>query len=155
MAGIDLLKYVDHIEVSTRDKQNYVFDIIRRKEVVLLPEELVRQCTLHYLTKELGISKNLIRVEKGIKVNGLFRRCDILVYDRNALPILIIECKKPSQDLTQKVFNQIAMYNIPLQVPFLMLTNGASNYFCEIDFVNNSYQFMEMLPSYEKMLKKG
>lgn len=154
MSAIDLLKYVGRLQVSKRDAQSYVFDIVRKKEVVLQPEEVVRQCTLHFLIEELAISKNLVRVEKGIKVNGLIRRCDIVVYDRNALPVLIIECKKPAHHLTQKVFNQIAMYNIPMKVPYLMLTNGADNYFCKIDFENSTYHFMDMLPSYDQMLRK-
>ena len=155
MSAIDLLKYVDRIQIKKKDKQSFVYDFIRKKDILLLPEELVRQCVLHFLVESIGVSKNLIRVEKGIKVNGLFRRCDVVVYDRNALPVLIVECKKPSERLTQKVFSQIAMYNIPLQVPNLMVTNGSTNYFCEIDHENNDYRFIEMLPSFQEMLRKG
>lgn len=155
MADIDLLKYASDLQISKKEGKSFVKDIIRKKEIFLLPEELVRQCVIHFLVREREISKNLMRVEKGIKVNGLFRRCDIIVYDRNALPLLIVECKSPSVKLDQKVFSQIAMYNIPLRVPYLMVTNGATNYFCKIDFEKKDYSFLDELPSFEEMLIKG
>lgn len=154
MSEIDLLKYCEQVQISTSGGKKYIYDIIRKKNLILQPEELVRQCAILYLINELGVSKNLIRVEKAIKVNGLLRRCDIIVYDRNALPVLIVECKQPKQPVNQKVFNQIAMYNIPLKVPYLMLTNGSVHYFCIINFKNSDYKFLEGLPKYEKLIGK-
>ncbi|GLR18362.1 type I restriction enzyme HsdR N-terminal domain-containing protein [Portibacter lacus] len=155
MSQIDLLKYSQEVKISKVEGKSYIYDVIRKKDIVLQPEELVRQCAVLYLIHELEISKNLIRVEKGIKVNGLFRRCDIIVYDRNGIPLLIVECKRPNQAVNQKVFNQIAMYNIPLQVPYLMLTNGSTNYFCSINFEESNYKFLEELPKYEKLNGKS
>ena len=155
MGNLNLLKYAEELQISKKEGKSFVKDIIRKKDIFLLPEELVRQCVIHFLISEIKISKNLMRVEKGIKVNGLFRRCDVIVYDRNALPLLIVECKSPSVKLDLKVFSQIAMYNIPLRVPYLMVTNGASNYFCKIDFQTENYEFLDFLPLYDEMLKKN
>lgn len=150
---LNLLKYIDRLRTSEEKGVTYVYDFIRRKNLVLQAEEMVRQCVLHYLVDELGISKNFIKSEKGIKVNKLLRRCDIIAYTRNGDPILIVECKSPKVKLNQKVFNQIAMYNLPLQVPYLMVTNGKDNYFCKIDFDRERFEFLEELPSYDLMIE--
>ena len=154
MAKLNLIKYTDHLRITKDGEISYVYDIIRKKNLVLLAEELVRQCIIHYFVDQLKISKNLIWVEKGIKVNDLSRRCDIILVDRNANPILLVEVKSPKVKLNQKVFNQIAMYNLPLKVPYLMVSNGKDSYFCKIDFERKSYEFLSELPTYEIMLKK-
>ena len=150
---IDLKKYIDRLQIQNDTDNTFIYDIIRKKNLVFQAEELIRQCILHYLIDELKFSKNHIKVEKGIKVNNLYKRCDIIVYDRNGNPILLVECKSPKVKVDQKVFNQIAMYNIPLQVPFLMVSNGDQTYFCEINFKNKSYEFLEELPTYEKIIE--
>ena len=152
---VNLIKYHENLDLRSSGGKKYVYDIIRKKDIVLIPEELVRQCAVHYLLDKIKVSKSLLKVEKGIKLNKLSRRCDIIVYDRNATPLLIVECKNPKVVLNQKVFNQIAMYNMPLQVPYLMVTNGESSYFCEIDFENHSYKFIEELPLYHEMLNQN
>lgn len=149
MSELNLLKYSDHFRIIKSEGVTYVYDVIRKKNIVLLAEEMVRQCILHYLIDEVLISKNLIMVEKGIKVNALARRCDILVNDRNGKHVLLVECKSPKIKLNQKVFNQIAMYNMPLEVPYLMVSNGSKNYFCKIDFEKKDYKFIPKLPSRE------
>ncbi|WP_235298395.1 type I restriction enzyme HsdR N-terminal domain-containing protein [Portibacter marinus] len=148
--NLDLLKQSGKLEISESDGKKWVYDIIRKKPIVLLPEELVRQCIIWYLVDEKGVSKNLISVERGIKVNGLFRRCDLILYDRNILPYMIIEVKRPGQAITQKVFNQIAMYNIPLRVPYLMVSNGIDNYACHLNFEKKSFAFIDYIPAPEK-----
>ncbi len=150
--NLSLLNYTSQLRLSEREGTKYVYDVIRKKDIVLLPEEMVRQCILLYLLNEVGISQNHIRVEKGIKVNGLFRRSDIIIYDRNALPKMIIEVKRPEHAISQKVLNQVAMYNIPLQVPYLMVSNGRENYICKLDYENNSYEFVKSFPQYETLL---
>ena len=154
MSHLNLIKYTDHLRITKDGEISYVYDIIRKKNLVLLSEELVRQCIIHYFVDELKISKNLIWVEKGIKVNDLSRRCDIILIDRNANPILLVEVKSPKVKLNQKVFNQIAMYNLPLKVPYLMVSNGKDSYFCKIDFEHKKYEFLSELPTYEVMLNK-
>ncbi len=143
---LNLIQFADQLQLSKVGEKTMVYDMIRKKDLVLQPEELVRQCILYFLIHEKKISKNLIKVETGIKVNGLYRRTDIIIYDRNALPLLLIECKSPSQKINQKVFNQIAMYNLPLRVPFLMVSNGMTNYICEIDFEESDYTFLDEFP---------
>ncbi len=154
MAEINLITYTEKLKINSINGVKYVYDIIRKKDLILQSEELVRQCIIHYLIEKLQISKNLIQVEKGIKVNKLYRRCDILVTDRNNNSILLIECKSAKQKLDQKVFNQIAMYNLPLKVPFLMVSNGNENFFCQIDFEKETFEFIEELPSFENMVEK-
>lgn len=148
---LDLKKYVDRLSISKVDNQTFVYDIIRKKEIVLLPEELVRQCVVHYLIEEKGVSKNLMKVERGISVNKLSRRCDIIVYNRNGEAILLVECKRPEAKINQKVFNQIAMYNMPLQVPYLMATNGNETFFCNINFKEGEFTFLDDLPSISEL----
>lgn len=143
---LDLISYTNDLEITQEDGKTFVYDVIRKKKLVLQPEELVRQCILHFLLKEVKVPHKHIKIEAGIKVNNLYRRCDIIVYNRNINPILLIECKTPGQKLNQKVFNQIAMYNLPLRVPYLMVSNGKQNYFCKIDFENETYTFLESLP---------
>lgn len=152
---IDLIKYADRLKVTSKEGLQYVYDFIRKKNIILQSEELIRQCILHYLVDELEISINLIKSEKGIKVNKLYRRCDIIAYHKNGHPLLIVECKSAKVKLDQKVFNQIAMYNIPLRVPFLMVSNGKETYFCQIDFENKSYVFLDALPPYDIMVEKS
>lgn len=144
---LNLIQYAEYLQISKEGDKTVIHDIIRNKNLVLQQEELVRQCILYFLIHEKKISKNLIKVETGIKVNGLYRRTDITIYDRNAIPQLLIECKAPSQKVNQKVFNQIAMYNLPLRVPYLMVSNGSTNYICEINFEEGDYTFLEEFPT--------
>ena len=124
----------------------YIKDVIRNKYVKLTPEEIVRQKFIYYLTENIKISKNLISVEKEITVNKLKKRYDIVVYDKNFKPYILVECKSNNVKISQETFNQIATYNIALKVPYLAVTNGINSYFCKIDFSKNSYFFIEKLP---------
>ncbi len=152
---LDLLKYSDRLRTSSENGTTYVYDILRKKNIILQAEEFVRQCVVHFLVDEMKISTNLIKSEMGINVNNLSRRCDLITYDRNGIPILLVECKRPQVTLNQKVFNQIAMYNLPLNVPYLMVTNGTKTYFCEIDKDSNNISFLDELPFYENMIEKA
>ncbi len=143
---IDFLKYSDDLKIKQGDDKKFVWDEIRKKWYVLLPEEMVRQLVVKYLIKELAYNKNRIKLEKYLKVNNLERRCDILIYDKNLEPFLLVECKRPNIEINQKVFDQIALYNIELQVPFLMVTNGIQTYCCEIDIDKKKYTFLNELP---------
>jgi len=107
----------------------------------MTPEEFVRQLTLHYLFELATSSKRLISVEKQIKVNGITKRFDILLYDDQANPYLLVECKAPKVSLTDLTFQQISFYNVELKVPLLLITNGRDSYFCKVDFENRSYAF--------------
>ncbi len=144
---IDFLSYVDHLKIKKEENKKYVWDDLRKKWYVLLPEEMVRQLVIQHLIQELGYNKNRIKVEKQLKVNTLERRCDILTYKKNMEPFLLVECKRPEVEINQKVFDQIALYNIELKVPYLMVTNGIQTYCCSIDFEEKKYNFINKIPS--------
>lgn len=126
-----------------------IFDFIRKKYVVLTPEEWVRQHFVHFLVTRFHYPKSLIRLEGGLRYNTLARRSDIVVYDRRAKPYMIIECKAASVNISQKVFKQVAAYNKTLGANFIVVTNGLVHFCCEIDHVNGNYQFLDAIPSFE------
>ncbi len=135
--------------IKSKENKQFIFDIIRKKYVVLTPEEWVRQHVIHYLITEKGTPKSLIAVEKQLTINTLIKRFDILVFNTKGLPQLIIECKAPSIKITQDTFDQIARYNLKLNAEFLMVTNGLQHYFCNLDHTNEQYKFLENLPNYK------
>ena len=126
-----------------------IFDEIRKKFIILTPEEWVRQNVVQYLLQEKKYSKSYINVEKLIKVNDLNKRYDIIVYQSNGEIFLLVECKAPEVKITQETFNQIARYNLTLNSKYLMVTNGVNHYFCEMDFINEKYNFLKELPKFE------
>ena len=128
-----------------------IFDEIRKKFILLTPEEWVRQHTLHYLVQDNKYPKSYINVEKLIKINTLNKRYDIVVFQPNGSIFLLIECKAPEVAITQKTFDQIARYNLELKAKYLMVTNGLNHYFCQIDFENKKYIFLSELPQYENL----
>src|SRR6218665_3318965 len=111
-----------------QDDVRYVFDIIRKKYVVLTPEEWVRQHILHYLTEELKYPKGLLSVEKEIKINNLKKRYDIVVYDAEHKPWMLIECKEPEVQIGDPALQQLLRYHNALQCPYWFLTNGMQNF---------------------------
>ena len=115
------------MSIKLRDTEGHreIFDIVRQRYVALTPEEWVRQHFILYLHEELNYPLELIQVEGAITLNGMTRRCDIVVYDNEVKPFIIVECKKETVALTQKVWDQACRYNLVLQVPYLCLTNGA------------------------------
>lgn len=122
-----------------------IFDEIRKKFVILTPEEWVRQNAVQWLLQEKNVSKSLLNVEKSIKINDLIKRYDIVVYQTNGNIKLLVECKAPSITITQQTFDQIARYNLKLNAEFLMVTNGLNHYFCQMDFENEKYIFLNDL----------
>lgn len=136
-----------HFRTKKEGDQQFIFDIVRKKFVALTPEEWVRQHWIHYLIEEAKYPRSLIAVEMNITVNQLSKRCDIVVYDRGGKPFLIVECKSPDVKISQKVFDQIARYNLTLQVKYLIVSNGKQHFGCDIDFEKRSYEFIERLPA--------
>ena len=128
-----------------------IFDEIRKKFILLTPEEWVRQHTLHYLVQDNKYPKSYINVEKLIKINTLNKRYDIVVFQPNGSIFLLIECKAPEVAITQKTFDQIARYNLELKAKYLMVTKGQNHYFCQMDFENKKYIFLSELPQYENL----
>ena len=126
-----------------------VFDIIRKKFVVLTPEEWVRQHFIHHLIKDLQYPKTLLRVEFGIQYNQLPKRPDLVVYDRKGSPYALVECKAPEVPITQKTFEQAAAYNQVVKAKYLMTTNGMKHYCCAIDHEQGKYRFLPDIPVFE------
>lgn len=152
MIDIDLQRFKDLLKVTKRDGTTFIFDPIRKKDIVLLPEELVRQLLLRYLLEDRKYSKNLIKVEKAININNQMKRFDLVIYDNNAKPKILVECKRPEEKINQNVFNQISTYNLALQADYMVVTNGVSTYCCRMDYENNTYDFLDSLPTKETLV---
>jgi len=135
------------LKVKNTENKQFIFDIIRKKYVVLTPEEWVRQHVIHYLHVHKGYSKALIAVEKQLKLYTLTKRFDILVFSKSGQPFLAVECKAPSVSISQDTFDQIARYNLSIKAAYLMVTNGLNHYFCSLNA--DGYTFLSDLPNAE------
>ncbi len=129
-----------------------IFDVIRKRWMVLTPEEWVRQHLIWYLREERGVPASLMSVEKGLKVNGISKRIDLAVYNRAGSPVLLCECKRPEIALDEKVFEQIFVYNLPLGVSFLLVTNGLRHLFGRMIPGTEDFEFLEDLPGFEELI---
>ncbi len=134
---------------STENKVS-IFDVIRKKFIVLQPEEWVRQHCVHYLINEKKYPKSLINVEKELNINGLKKRYDIVIFNPDGSILLIVECKSYDITINQNTFDQIARYNLALNAEFLMVTNGINHYYCQMDTEAERYQFLRDIPNYKK-----
>ena len=141
---------LEAMNIRTQNGKQYVLCAWRRKYVRLTPEELVRQTTLQLLEDQYGFPHGLIGVEIPIEVAGLKKRCDAIVYNQQMQPLMLLEFKAPSVALTQEVFDQAAIYNRHLQVPYLMLCNGQRSIIAQV--LEQQYQFLNHIPNFE-MLK--
>jgi type I site-specific restriction endonuclease len=133
-------------KIRKEENQSFIFDIIRKKYLLLTPEEWIRQHWIHFLIEEKKYPRSLIAVEMPLKVNRLEKRCDIVVYGKNGKPQLIVECKSGTIKMSQKVFEQIARYNLTLRVKYLVISNGRDTFCCEIDFEKQDFSFIKELP---------
>lgn len=143
---INFLPYQPNLKVKKEEGKRYIFCTVRKKYLVLQPEELVRQLTIAYLIDDRKYNRNSIHVERGLMVNGLTRRSDILIYDADVEPYLLVECKAPKVKITQAVFDQIARYNLTLKVKYLLVTNGIDSFCCEMNYADQSYRFLSEVP---------
>ena len=125
-----------------------IFDEIRKKFILLTPEEWVRQHVVQFLLQDKKYPKSYINVEKLIKINDLSKRYDGVVFQPNGEIFLLIECKAAEVSISQQTFDQIARYNLVLKAKYLMVTNGLNHYFCQMDFENEKYVFLKELPEY-------
>lgn len=126
-----------------------IFDEIRKKFIILTPEEWVRQHVVHFLILEKKYPKSLINVEKSLKINGLTKRYDVVVYKNDGSILILVECKSTSIKISQTVFDQIARYNLTLNAEYLMVSNGLNHYYSKMDFENERYDFLKELPDYK------
>ncbi|WP_430468034.1 type I restriction enzyme HsdR N-terminal domain-containing protein [Winogradskyella ouciana] len=132
---------------STENKVS-IFDVIRKKFIILQPEEWVRQHCVHFLINEKKFPKSLINVEKELTINGLKKRYDIVVFNPDGSIHLMVECKSYNITIDQSTFDQIARYNLQLDATYLMVTNGINHYYCEMDMQAERYVFLKDIPDY-------
>lgn len=130
------------------DGKRLVFDPVRKKYCVLTPEEEVRQKTLYFLVDQLHVPEGLIAVEHAIKLNGLCKRCDIVVFNTQGKAMMIVECKAAHIPISQKTLDQTIRYNFSLQVHYLLLTNGNDCFCFEIDIQNKRFEQLEKIPDF-------
>jgi len=128
----------------------HIFDTIRKKFVVLQPEEWVRQNVVQFLIHEKKYPKSLINVEKQLTINNLKKRYDIVIFDSLGNITLLVECKSPKITVNQETFDQIAKYNMQLKAEFLMVTNGLQHFYCKMDFSKEKYSFLEQIPDFSR-----
>lgn len=126
----------------------FVFDVIRKKKLVLTPEEWVRQHIVSYLILEKNYPRSLFILERGLKYNHLPKRLDVLVVDRNGNPYLIIECKAPEVPLSQKTLEQVCLYNHSIKAKFLAISNGINHVCLAYSEQDRKFTPMEMFPDF-------
>ncbi|WP_395632729.1 type I restriction enzyme HsdR N-terminal domain-containing protein [Flavobacterium sp.] len=126
-----------------------IFDEIRKKFIILTPEEWVRQHTIQFLLQEKKYPKSYINAEKTITINGTTKRYDLVVFKPNGELFLLVECKAPEVTISQQTFDQIARYNLKLNADYLMVTNGLNHYFCEMNLEEEKYIFLKELPEFQ------
>ncbi len=136
-------------KIKNSEKHTLIFDELRKKNVVLTPEEWVRQNFVKYLVQVKKYPVSLIAIEKQLLINNLKKRTDILIFSSNGLPNIIVECKAPNIKITQDTFDQIARYNLKLKANILIVTNGLQHYYCLLDTEKQTYIFLEDIPEYK------
>ncbi len=139
-----------NFNLKTENGKQYIFDSIRRKYILLNPEEWVRQNFIQYLIQEKKYPQSLMAVEKQLTMNGKLFRFDLLVYNRNGQPHLIVEFKAPEIKIAQSTFDQVVRYNMTLRVEVVIVSNGLQHFACEIDYEKNSYSFLPEIPGFVK-----
>lgn len=137
-----------NFKLKSSENKTLIFDKLRKKFFVLTPEEWVRQHYVSFLIDEKNYPVSLIALEKQLKINNRKKRTDILVFNTNGEPDIIVECKAPQIKITQDTFDQIARYNLKLKANYLIVTNGLEHYYCKMDFKNETYIFLKEIPAY-------
>lgn len=149
MQELNLPKY--EIRIGRKDGRLTIFDFLRRRYVALTPEEWVRQHFTHFLVEHKSYPQGLLANEVELSVGEKSLRCDSVLYDRSLRPRMIVEYKAPHIKLTQKVFQQIATYNLLLHVDYLVVSNGIEHHCVKMDYENEKYLFLEDIPEYKNL----
>lgn len=136
------------IEPTLQEKEGkmMIFDTLRKKYLILTPEEWVRQHWISFLIKNLNYPKGLLALEKGLTYNQLQKRTDLVVWDKEGNPYLLIECKAPQIKLTQRTLEQACLYQKKLQTKFLILTNGIQHINLGWDEKNQIFDQLKYFP---------
>ena len=137
--------------IKTEEYKTFIFDEIRKKFLLLTPEEWVRQNFIKYLIQEKGFPSSLMAIESGLQINRNIFRTDLLVYNKKGEPILVVEFKAPKIKITQKAFDQIARYNMKFRTSYLIVSNGMQHYCCMINPKEGNYSFLKNIPSYNEI----
>jgi hypothetical protein len=138
-----------NFKFKSSENKTLIFDKLRKKYMVLTPEEWVRQHFIYFLIEEKKYPVSLIAIEKQLTINNLKKRSDILVFNTDGKPEIIVECKAPSIKITQDAFDQIARYNLKLKAKYLVVTNGLEHFYCKMDFKKETYVFLKTIPDYK------
>ena len=149
MISLNLPSY--KINVAERCGRRMIYDFLRRRFVALTPEEWVRQHFVHYLIEHKGYPAALMANEMSLSIGNKKLRADSVLYNRHLQPRMIMEYKAPTVEITQKVFEQIAAYNLLLHVDYLVVSNGLQHYCCRIDYDKRTYNFLQDIPTYESI----
>ena len=136
-------------QLKSNENKTLIFDIIRKKYVVLTPEEWVRQHFVNYLISVKNYPVSLIAIEKQIQLHKVTKRFDILIFSNTGKPHILIECKAPNVQIGQNTFDQIARYNSEVDAEFLILTNGLDHFCCQMDFDSKKYIFLNFIPDFQ------
>lgn len=150
MESLNLPTYLFRLKEDKGKK--YIFDEIRRRFVLLTPEEWVRQHVVHFLVTLKNFPQSLISIEKGFSHNRRKQRFDLLVYDRKGIPLMLVECKAPAVEINQLAFDQAGRYNNKYKASFLLITNGIKHYCCQIHSTNRQYRFLQDIPDFGEMI---
>ena len=146
MISIDYIKYKASLSTKKVEGKLHIFDPIRKKYLVLVPEEVVRQLVIQYLVEEKNYKLNWMNVEKSFYVNDRLKRFDLLVYDQHMKPYLLVEMKAPKIKVNEQVLEQIAWYNLPIQAPFIMITNGIDTLCYKMNYEAKSFESLDEIP---------
>ncbi|HYC83960.1 MAG TPA: type I restriction enzyme HsdR N-terminal domain-containing protein [Chryseosolibacter sp.] len=131
------------------DGKVWIFDVIRKKFLVLTPEEWVRQHFVHYMISDLGYPRALLKLEGGLKYNMLGKRSDIVVFDRQGEPWMLVECKSPDQSINETTLRQASVYNKTIKARYLTVTNGLKHYCCSYDHTAGTVSVLAAFPAFE------
>jgi type I site-specific restriction-modification system R (restriction) subunit len=146
MQSLNLPNY--EFRFNLKGEKTYIFDVVRKRFVLLTPEEWVRQNFIQYLISEKKYPQSLMAVEKQISMYGKLFRFDLLVYRKNGQPLLVAEFKAPEVKISQETFDQVVRYNMTLKVKHVVVSNGMQHFACEIDYEQNSYKYLEQVPAF-------
>ena len=144
MHDLNLPKY--DFKVKSFEGKKQIFDSVRKQFVTLTPEEWVRQHFIQFLHQEKGFPLSLMGVEFPLQYNSMNKRADIICFQKEGKPMMLVECKSANVSISQKVFDQIARYNFDLRVQYLVVTNGLQHFCCEMNYKENSYRFLREIP---------
>lgn len=139
------------LKIKYEQLKPYVFDAIRKKWLLLTPEEWVRQHLVNYLITYKNYPASLISLESGLKYNALSKRTDVLVYNKSGKPLLVLECKAPEVAITQKVIEQVSVYNKTIAAAYLCVTNGLKHYCWTFNQITQKFDFLNQIPDFEEI----